>query len=71
MLKIIIAFFFYGIIGLIFGIISSLAWPNITGEGIVWWTGSAGLAFGIIGALIPYTRNRMLDIVELFSPSIW
>lgn len=70
-LKIIIAFFFYGIIGLVVGIISSLVWPDMTGEGIVWWTGAVGLAFGLLGASLPYTRNRMLDVVALFSPSNW
>lgn len=71
MIKIIIAFFFYGIIGLIVGILSSLLWPDMTGEGILRWTGAVGLAFGLLCASIPFTRNRMLDVLALFSPSNW
>ena len=71
MLKIIIAFIFYGIIGLVVGILSSLAWPNMSGEGIVRWTGAVGLAIALLGAAIPFTRNRMLDIVAFLAPSSW
>ncbi|MEM9571681.1 MAG: hypothetical protein AAF996_09450 [Pseudomonadota bacterium] len=71
LIKIIIAFILYGIIGLIVGILSSLLWPDITGEGILWWTGAVGLIFGLLGASVPFTRNRMLDVLALFSPSNW
>lgn len=70
-LKIVIAFFLYGIIGLIIGLLSSLLWPELSGEGILWWTGSVGLASGVLGAAIPFTRNRLLDVFALFSPSSW
>ena len=71
MLKIIIAFILYGIIGLIAGILSSLLRPELTGEGILWWTVFVGLAFGVLGAAIPFTRNRLLDVFALFLPSSW
>ena len=70
-LKVMFAFTFYGVIGLVIGLLSSLFWPDMNGELIFKWTVAVGLACAVFGAAMPFTRNRMLDVLALFAPSNW